>query len=113
MAREMNIRHYFLNLRAMTLPMRSRDEQPLIAIQLAEHRVRLEEASQRSVRLGGELRGAPASRFDLPEQLFMAPAARGLNRIGRLHARGTADDELQQSVLAAFPGACLGWVSRP
>src|SRR5215467_13459299 len=97
----------------MTLPMRPSYEQPLVAIQLAEHRMDLEEASQRGVRLGGELRGAPASRLYLPEQLFMAPAARGLNRIGRLHSRGTVDDGLQQSVLAAFPRACLGRVGSP
>ena len=86
----------------MPLPMRSRDEQPLITIQLAEHRVGLEEASKRRIGGGGKLRGTPANRLQLPEKFLVAPAPSGLNRIGRLHSRGTAGDGLQQGVLAAF-----------
>src|SRR5262252_6547275 len=96
----------------MPLEMRARNEQPLIAIQLAEDRMGEEILSQPGIRRRRELHGAPAGGFELSKQLLVAPLSGWLHKLRRLKPGIALYHDFHQGFLSSFPGASLGWIGR-
>jgi hypothetical protein len=80
--------------------MRTNEQEPLVAIARAQHRVREGMLPQFGLSIGGEFSRALASGLEFREELVLSPPARGHQVLGAFHANRATRDPFHKLVVA-------------
>jgi len=99
-AREARVGHDFFGLRPVAFAVRASQEEPLVTIERAEHRVWKCVFPQLGVCSGDEIGRAFASRFEFTQQLTVRPSAGRHQAIRTLHASAAIYNHLPETIVA-------------